>query len=181
MKFGNIAKKIRMNYFEDYVKSLDIEMAKKELSGLYRNFEVVRDYFNMKLSEESFDNRMIRKYKDRIIDALYPDSSFQGGLDVEKVDTVISNIKRNPNYLYFIQIGLFAVEECTRIANEYGGDYGEEFYEYFENLFEDVIRCIEDQGVKSKYKKQVEEIKSTAFDGYGHQDQLNDIFEKYFE
>ena len=123
----------------------------------------------------------MRKYKDRIIDALYPDSDFEGGLDIEKVEVVMKQIRRNPNYYYFIGIGLFAVEECTLVANQYGGRYGEEFYEYFEELFKEVVRLIIGKGLQDELRIQVESIVNKAFDGYGHYDQLLAIYEEGYK
>lgn len=152
-----------MDRFKNYLNALSEEAIKKELEILYENFEVVRDFYGMKLSQGKVTNRLIRKYKDRVIDALYPDGSFQGGLDVDKVDKIMSTVKRNPNYFYYIQVGIYAVEACTTVANDFGGDYGEEFYQYFEELYEGVIKFSEAKGVKDDYREQFEALKSKAF------------------
>ncbi|MEO0685329.1 MAG: hypothetical protein AAFY76_09870 [Cyanobacteria bacterium J06649_11] len=167
--------------FNEYLASLDLKTSKQELSSLYKNFEVVRDFFNMKLSQGKIDNRTIRKYKDRIIDALYPDSDFEGGLDIERVGAVMKQIGKNPNYYYFIKIGLFAIEECTRVANQYGGSYGEEFYEYFEDLFKEVVKVIVREGLQDELRIQVESVVNGAFEGYGHYDQLLAIYEEEYK
>ncbi len=67
---------------------------------------------------------------------------------------------------------MFAVETCTDIANEYGGDFGENFYIYFEELFEDVIKAIFREGLESEYQIRVKEMADSACDGYGHYDQF---------
>ena len=78
-------------------------------------------------------------------------------------------------------MGLFAVETCTEIADEYGGDFGEDFYIYFEELFENVAQAIFKEGLESKYRIWLKEIADGACDGYGHRDQLQESFVEYFE
>lgn len=175
-----MAKENEILHFEEYLKELDTKKAKGIIQELYEEFDVVRDFLNMKILNNRIENRVTRKYKDKIIDALYPDGGFEGGFDTEKVESLIKTIKKNPNYFYYIEIGLYAVEKCTNLADTFGGDYGAEFYEYFENLFDEILKCIESKKVKSRYKKRIKEILSKAFEGYGHKDQLNNIFEKYY-
>lgn len=167
--------------FDEYLASLDLKTSQKELLNLYQNFEVIRDFFNMKLSQGRVDNRIVRKYKDRIIDALYLDSNFKGGLDIDRVGVVMKQIRKNPNYYYFIRIGLFTIKECTRLANQYGGRYGEEFYEYFEDLFKEVVKIIVRERLQDELRIQVESVVNGAFEGYGHYDQLLAIYEEDYK
>ena len=59
-------------------------------------------------------------------------------MKVETSDKTVPAIGTSTNEILY-NFGLYAVEECTAIANEFGGDFGEDFYIYFEELFENVI------------------------------------------
>jgi hypothetical protein len=169
-----------MKTFSNYINSEGIESLKSDLQELYASFEVVRNYYQIKFNNTEMDEQLLSSYKDRIIKAVYPNKYMQGGLDTEKVDSIVKQLKSPSTIRYYIEIGLFAVETCTDIANEYGGDFGEDFYIYFEELFEDVVQTTFKEGIESEYQIRLKEIADSACDGYGHYDQLQDTFSEYF-
>ena len=58
------------------------------------------------------------------------------------VHKISKRLHNDLKMLYFIEVSLHAIEECTCVANDYGGRYGEEFYIYFEELYEEVLKRI---------------------------------------
>ncbi len=169
-----------MKAFLEHINSQGIESLKSELKELYRSFEVVRSYYQIKFSGNEMDEQLLSSYKDQVIKAIYPNKHMQGGLDTEKVDSVAKQLNSPSTIRYYIEVGLFAVETCTDIANEYGGDFGEDFYIYFEELFEDAIKAIFKERLESEYQIRLKEIADSACDGYGHYDQLQETFSEYF-
>ncbi|WKN41848.1 DUF6155 family protein [Tunicatimonas pelagia] len=169
-----------MKAFLDHINSQGIEQLKSELRELYSSFEVVRNYYLIKFSDTEIDEKLLATYKDQITQAIYPNKYMQGGLDTEKVDNVIQQLNSHAIIRYYIEASLHAVEECTNIANEFGGDFGEDFYIYFEELFDDVVKVILKENIESEYQIRLQEIANSACEGYGHYDQLQDTLSKYF-
>lgn len=170
-----------MEAFLSHIKSLDSESLKSELRELYTSFEVVRNYYQIKFSNVGIDKQLFSTYQDQVTKAIYPNKHMQGGLDTEKVDSIVKQLKNPSTIRYYIEICLYAMETCTAIANEYGGDFGEDFYIYFEELFEDAIQAILKEGLESEYRIWLKEIANAACDGYGHRDQLQGTFTEYFD
>lgn len=169
-----------MDEFLKYINSQDIEQLKSELKELYSGFEWVRDYYQIKFSETDPDEKLLSKYKDQIINAMYPDEYMEGGLDLEKVDYIVKRLNSVSTIKYYIEICLYAIEHCTHTADAYGGDFGDDFYTYFEELFEQVLQIIIKERLENAYKIRLEEIANTATEGYGHQDQLRDVLSQYY-
>lgn len=166
--------------FLDYIDLKDASQLRDELKELYSSYELVRNHFKIKmLGNEVVDKSLLRKYKAEISDALFPNDLTEGGLDVDKVDRILKQLNSESAILYYIECCLYSIEECTDGANMYGGDFGEEFYIYFEELFKHVIQLIIHRGLKSKYGGRLRRIADSAFDGYGHYDQLQDILSGY--
>ncbi len=169
-----------MKDFLDYINSRNIEQLRNELRKLYSSYELVRNYFDIKTKKNGgVDKNLLKKYEGEITKAIYPNERMEGGLDIDKVDNIIKGLNSDSTVKYYIESSLFSIEECTNIANEFGGDFGEDFFIYFEALFENVIKIIINQGHESEYKVRLREIADSAFDGYGHYDQLQDTISEY--
>jgi len=165
-----------MKDFSKYIKAQDKEQLQLELKELYVSFELVRDYYQIKLKYGEIDEKLLTKYNKQITTALYVNDHMEGGLDFNRVDEIVKKLNSDSTFKYYIEVGLYAVEECTCVANDYGGDFGDEFYIYFEELYEKIVELIVKKNLTSNYKIRLEEIAGAAFDGYGHYDQLQDTF-----
>ncbi|GEM_PF-2486596 len=169
-----------MNAFLDHINTQNADQLKSELTELYSSFEVARNYYRIKFSGTEVDNKLLAMYKEQVTQAIYPNKYMQGGLDTEKVDNVVQQLNSNATVRYYIEVCLHAVEECTNIANEFGGDFGEDFYIYFEELFDNVVKVILSEGLEDEYQIRLQEIANSACEGYGHYDQLQDTLSEYF-
>lgn len=78
-----------MKDFSMYINAQDKEQLKRELQELYSSFELVRNYYHMKLEQSGIDENLLSKYKDQVTKAIYPNKYMQGGLDFEKVDSIV--------------------------------------------------------------------------------------------
>lgn len=170
-----------MKDFLNYVNAQDKEQLRRELKELYTSFELVREYYQIKLKEGEIDENLLSKYKKQVTKALYFDDFMEGGLDVDKVDGIIKRLNSESTLKYYIEVGLYAIEECTSIANDYGGDFGDEFYIYFEELYGKILERIVKKNLVDEYKIRLREMADTAFDGYGHCDQLQDTYDEYIK
>lgn len=169
-----------MKAFLDHINSQKTESLKAELQALYKSFEVVRNYYQIKLSDTALDEQLLSTYQDQVTKAIYPNKHMEGGLDTEKVDSIVKQLKTPSTIRYYIEVCLHAMETCTAIADEYGGDFGEDFYIYFEELFDEVIQAIVKEGLESAYRIWLQEIANAACDGYGYRDQLQETYTEYF-
>lgn len=170
-----------MKEFLKHINAQNIEQLKKELQELYSSFELVRNYYHIKLKQSGIDENLLSKYKDQVTKAIYPDKYMQGGLDFEKVDSIVKQLNSDSTLKYYIEVGLHAIEECTSIANEYGGDFGDDFYIYFEELYDKVLDQIVKKSLVDEYKIRLKEIADVAFEGYGHYDELQNTYDEYIK
>lgn len=170
-----------MKAFLEHINSQNSESLRSELQELYKSFEVVRNYYQIKFSGLKLNEQLLAAYQAQVTKAIYPNKHMEGGLDTEKVDRIVQQLKSPSTMRYYIEVCLFATETCTDIANEYGGDFGEDFYIYFEELFDDVIQAIAKEELEGDYRIRLQEIANAACDGYGHRDQLQETFAEYFD
>lgn len=89
-----------MKDFLKHINSQDIGQLKQELKELYSNYELVRDYYQIKLKQGKIDGELLLKYKKQITNALYFDDFGQGGLDVDKVDKLIKRLNSDATHKF---------------------------------------------------------------------------------
>lgn len=165
-----------MESFNKFLDSLNHEALKKELGKLYMEIPAVKDYYEIKLSGNKSNQKILKKYQKKIDVALYPDDEFKGGFDLDKVDETLQKLKQTSHLRYYIETGIYAITQLSELANIYGGDFGEDFVIYFEELFEEVVGLSIKFGYGEEYKSSFKILTEMAFEGYGFNDQLNDIF-----
>lgn len=170
-----------MKDFSKYIDAQNQEQLRRELKELYSSFELVRDYYQIKLRKGAIDEKLLTKYNKQVTNALYFDDFGQRGLDVDKVDKVVEKLNSDSTLKYYIEVGLHSIEECTCIANDYGGDFGDDFYIYFEELYEKIVELIVKKNLVAEYKIRLKDIADTAFDGWGYYDQLQDTYGEYLK
>lgn len=166
--------------FLNHIKTLDADQLRKELKELYSSYEVVRNYYAIRQKGTAIDKAVLEKYKTQITTALYPDKRMNGGHDYQQVEHILQQLNSDATVRYYIEAGLYAIEECTNLANEFGGG-DEDMFIYFEDLFEQIVKVVQKNGLESEYTVYCQEIARTAFDGYGHYDQLNDVCSIYLK
>lgn len=148
-----------------------------ELIELSDRFWTVNDYFESKYNLNS-KNVIIKKFKIQINDVLYPDHEFKGGFDVELLDQILTKFKTITTKLNWqIDLELYALETGNNCAIQFGGSFGEEYYEYFEELFEDTLLKYVKRN--NTIDRKIETIIKNAFEGYGHKDKLEELYENW--
>lgn len=189
---GNQKVLIKMKAFRKYIQSKNEEELKLELEELFSSFEIVRKHYHLKVSSlevnlntpEIFfaiNQKEITKYKKKIISALHPNKNWEGGFDTEKVHEILSKLKSKSNSKYYIEIGLYSIEESSKLANLYGGDYGDEYYIYFAQLYANITHEIIKNCSEKEYFEWLKMLSEEAFEGFGYKDDLKDIFNDNFK
>ncbi|HYX09501.1 MAG TPA: hypothetical protein VE912_22415 [Bacteroidales bacterium] len=152
-----------------------------ELILLSENFSVVRDYFDLKHKNKT-KLSILKKYKQKISNAIYPDWEFNEGLNIDFVEEIIEEFSRvTPNIDYQIELELYALETGNKCANDMGGDFGEEYYIYFEELFEKTLIKLNKRKISTQILEKINSILKIAFEGYGHKDSLEDLWAEHEE
>ena len=170
-----------MKELKKYLQLKTKQELEEELMKIYSDFELVKDHYDIKLGGEKIDSKIIEKYQLRIHQALNPDSEWQGGFDIEKVEKILGRLNKKSNKKYYFEIAIYSIDECTKLANCYGGSYGEEFYLYFSGVFGELIQEIEKEGLKKEYRNRLKIVVNESFDGYSFQDDLKEIFENTYK
>ena len=120
-----------MKEFLKYIENQDKEGLKSDLKELYSSYEFVRNYYRIKFNNSNWNEALISQYKEDITKAIFPNKHMQGGLDFERVESIVEQLNSKSTTKYYIEAALHGIEECTNMANEYGGDFGDDFYIYF--------------------------------------------------
>ena len=161
---------------QELVKILETKK-QEELIGklitLSEKFITVNDYFTS-IYKVNSKKSILKKYKTRIDNAIYPDWELDEGLNIDLLDEIItefSTVTSRTNWQ--IELELYALEAGNSCAKEYGGDFGEDYYEYYEELFEYTLKkCGK---IKQTINKRIKTIVENAFEGYGHKDRLEEL------
>lgn len=172
-----------MREFLDYIRSKSKNELEEELEELFSKFSTIRKHYDFKLGiskTEKIKSPNLKRYKTKIYQALNPDSNWQGGFDIEEVGKILLRLKNKGKIKSYLELGLYSLEECTGLANAYGGDYGEEFYNYFVELYKDMVKLMWAEGLELEYQIRVTDIMEQSFKGYDYQDDLRDIYNKYY-
>ncbi|MEM6632259.1 MAG: hypothetical protein AAF694_21465 [Bacteroidota bacterium] len=163
---------------------MDREEVYKELEYLYQEFPVVRKYYKLKFSGKEYTDELkqelVTRYQNKIDAAIFPNELFEGGLELDKVDRLLTSFKKKRQFQYFLEIGIYSIQQANVMAEMYGGDFGEDYYLYFEELYEELIEKASELGLSEEYKPMFHELAKSAFEGYGHYDQLNILFEEKY-
>jgi len=150
-----------------------------QLLLLYDRIPQAEDFFRLQLGKATDD--IFKKYCHQIQDALYPDGSFEGGMDIDKVDHIIFTLDKLTSDIHLqVKIRIYAIQEATQLAHTYGGDYGEDFYIYFEELYEAVLIKLEQFELSDSYRHEMLQTAQRAYEGYGHYDVLMEHYNKYY-
>ena len=171
--------RISKRKLDHFLSSATKEELIQQLMDLVSRFENVEEYYQTKLNRDI--PKILDKYKKEITDALYPDGEWKGGFDLEAVEKTIKKYEKMGSPLAsVISLKLFAIKSASELADAFGGDYGENFYIFFEEIYEEMHKDLKENGQLNNYKEQLKSVIEEAFEGYGHRDQLMDVYKGYF-
>ncbi|MGD9162862.1 MAG: DUF6155 family protein [Desulfobacteraceae bacterium] len=152
-----------------------------DISTLYKSFDVVREYYQVRLF--SNDESVLQKYKAIIEHEFFPVSESKdppARLSVAR-KAITDYKKLTSSKANIADIMVFYVETGVRFTNEYG-DINEAFYISMENMYEKALTFIANNGLTDIFNERLLTIvNDTDGIGWGFHDQLADLYFSYIE
>jgi hypothetical protein len=156
---------MKVTKLKKYLISLDQQTMVSEVLELFRNFDMVKDYYETKLNPV-IDTATLDKYKDVITHEFFPKRGFgKARLSVaRKAVTDFKKVSKNPHQI--IEIMLYYVEVGCRFTDEYG-DIDEPFYNSMESMYESALKFIAKNKEQQQYSERCHQIAKNAIEGWG--------------
>ena len=164
---------------KQYLKKCSPEELVLEIAELYKRFDGVKDYYQVKLSPDSAID-VIAKYKKIIGDQFFPTRGLgKAKLSIaKKAITDYKKIAENAKDL--VDIMLFYVEQGVLFTNEYG-DIDESFYSSMESVYDNAVELMAKNQLHDIFQKRcLKIVKDTSHIGWGFHDTLDDIYSMAF-
>jgi Family of unknown function (DUF6155) len=164
---------------KQYLKSCSKEDLISDISELFKRFDAVKDYYQIKLSPQD-EAQVSAKYKKIIENEFFPTRGYgKAQLSVaRKAVTDYKKIAETPVGL--ADIMLFYVEQGVKFTNAYG-DIDEPFYNSMESMYEKAVELIVKHELQDDFRKRCQNIVSdTSGIGWGFHDGLSDTYSSAF-
>ncbi len=105
---------------KEILKMKSADELNKELMTLFENFKVVQDYFDLKYKSQT-KTSILKKYKQKIDEAIYPDWEFNDALNLDLVEEIIKKFSNiTPKLNLQIELELYALEAGNECAHYLG-------------------------------------------------------------
>ncbi len=164
---------------KQYLKNSSKEELINDISELFKRFDLVKDYYQIKLSPQE-EKQVSAKYKKIIENEFFPTRGFgKAKLSVaKKAVTEYKKIAKTP--VGVADIMLFYVEQGVKFTNAYG-DIDEPFYNSMESMYETAVKWIVKYKIQDVFSLRCARIvEDTADIGWGFHDTLRDIYSNAF-
>ena len=164
---------------KQYLKKASKEDLIAEIAELYKRFDSVKDYYQVKLSPEA-DTQVSAKYKKIIEDEFFPKRGI-GKARLSTAKKAVSDYKKVAETpLYVVDIMIFYVEQGIRFTNAYG-DIDEPFYNSMESMYENALELVIKYNLQATFQERCRKIvKDTSHIGWGFHDGLSEIYSGAF-
>lgn len=172
--------KLTLTQLKNHLKNKSADELVKEISGLYKMFAEVKDYYQSSLSEAG-KKEVLQKYKAVIENEFFPlrgEPKMRLSI-ARKVVNEFKKISSSPEDIADLMV--FYVECGVKLTNAYG-DIDEPFYCSMESMYNKALKYIVKTDQKDKFYKRCKKIiKDTYNTGWGFNDGLSDSFYEYLE
>ncbi|WAS04031.1 DUF6155 family protein [Gloeomargaritales cyanobacterium VI4D9] len=165
----------KLTALKQYLNQLSKEELISDILELFQKFNMVKDYYQIKIYPEEID-QVREKYKKIIEHEFFPDRGFgKARLSVaRKAVTDYQKIAEAP--IGVADIMLFYVEQGVKFTDTYG-DINAAFYDSMEGMYEKAVTWIVKYRMQEIFKARCEKIvRDTAYMGWGFHDALSDIY-----
>jgi hypothetical protein len=162
-----------------YLKNSSKEDLISDISELFKRFNSVKDYYQIKLSPQE-EIKVSAKYKKIVEDEFFPTRGLgKAKLSVAKKGVAeYKKIAESP--VAVADIMLFYVEQGVKYTNAYG-DIDEPFYNSMESMYEKSVEWIIRYEIQDIFKNRcIKIVEDTSGIGWGFHDALSDIFSSAF-
>lgn len=165
---------------KQYLKNASKEDLISDISELFKRFNSVKDYYQIKLSPQE-EARVGEKYKKIIADEFFPTRGF-GKAKLSVAKKAISEYKKITNTPAGVtDIMLFYVEQGVKFTNAYG-DIDEAFYSSMESMYEKAVEWMIKYAIQDVFQERcLRIVKETSGIGWGLHDTLSDIYSAAFK
>ncbi|MEK7591751.1 MAG: DUF6155 family protein [Patescibacteria group bacterium] len=152
----------------------------KELIRAYRQYPNVREYYDQ-LLEPGAEERLLPKYKRIIRDEFFP-SKGDGKLRFSMATNGVRQFRKlRVSPASIADLLLSYAENGVEFTMEYG-DIDERFYETIENKYDDALAFMKEQDLLPSFRERARKlVDDTQGVGWGFHDQMEYLFEKYYE
>ncbi len=171
---------LNLTSLKQYLKIRSHEELVADISELFKKFQSVKDYYEVKLSPED-ETQVISKYKKIIEREFFPERGY-GKAKLSVAKKAVSDYKKlSKNPVNIADIMIFYVEQGVKFTNSYG-DIDEAFYISMENMYEKAAGWIVQHNLQDLFVDRCQRIvKETRHIGWGFHDGLNDSYSKFFD
>jgi len=164
---------------KQYLQNSSKEDLISDISELFKRFNSVKDYYQIKLSPQA-EAQVGEKYKKIIADEFFPTRGLgRAKLAVaKKAVTEYKKVTKNPAGI--ADIMLFYVEQGVKFTNAYG-DIDEPFYNSMESMYEKAVEWIIRYAMPDIFQERcLRIVEDTSDIGWGFHDNLSDIYSDAF-
>ena len=164
---------------KQHLKNCSKEELINDISELFKKFDLVKDYYQAKLSPQE-EIQIAAKYKKIIENEFFPARGLGRArlLVAKKAISEYRKISKNP--VSAADIMFFYVEQGVRFTNEYG-DIDESFYNSMESMYEKAVEWTIKYKIKNLFQERCKRIVQDTSDiGWGFYDALSDIYSSAF-
>lgn len=172
--------KINLTILKKHLKTRSQEELISDIAELFKRFQPVKDYYQIKLYPEE-QKQVAAKYKKIIKDEFFPARGY-GRAKLSVAKKAITEYKKvNQTSVGLVDIMLFYVEQGVKFTNAYG-DINEPFYISMEGMYEKAVKEIIKYRLKDTFQKRCQKIVlDTSGMGWGFHDALSEIYEEAFK
>ncbi len=163
-----------------YLKNRSKEDLISDISELFKKFDSVKDYYQIKLSPKE-ETQVVTKYRKIIEDEFFPSRGI-GKAKLSAAKKAITEYRKiSTNPASTVDIMLFYVEQGVRFTKAYG-DIDEPFYNSMESMYEKAIQWITKHEIQDIFKERCAKIvNDTSGIGWGFHDAISHIYSDVFD
>jgi Family of unknown function (DUF6155) len=163
-----------------HLKNCSKEELIADITELFKRFQPVQDYYQVKISPQATTN-IDKKYKKIIEDEFFPARGY-GNAKLSVAKKAISDYRKICTKADEVaDIMLFYVEQGVKYTNSYG-DINESFYNSMEGMYEKAIQWIFKYKIQDIFEERCQKImEDSSGIGWGFSDAMYHIYEEAFE
>lgn len=170
-------KKSTKKELSKFLKQATKAELEKEIKKLYDKFELVKQYYQLELAEDT--TVIVDEFKAKLRKEYFPSRGYgRGRNSVSR--KVVSDFKKIAVFKKdVIDLLLYRVEVMLEYTNAYG-DIDEAFYNSLTRSFDEACKLIQKEQLKAAYKIYCEELINEARNfGWGCSDAMNYSYQQY--
>jgi len=164
------------------LQKLTKEQLIEQITELYDTYKPVKEYYKTFLNSDNIQD-LFTKYKAIIVHEFYPENKSRNPKlrfsVAKKAIADFSTLKPPPILLADLMVTL--VENACQLTHDYG-DMSEQFYNSAVNNFERALKYLLKEGLLDDFRSQCKDcLKYAEFCGYGFSDEMNSVFDDYYQ